>query len=747
MSDFFQRVGIIYTVLASLILLVELFFAFLVLNHDSRDKRNRVFFVFAISMASFLVTNYLADGLTSPAAALIDLRLYFVSTAVLTSSIFYFALIFPRDIGRGLWLRYLLVAYGIISTALSLSPLLVRNVTIESWGSNVVGGNLFMPYNMFNLLLLVGILVTLLIGLFRSKGQARKQMFYLSCGFFLFFITNLVVNVILPIATNTNQYARYGSYASAFFVFFTAYAIVAHKLFDIKLIIRRTVVYSGLLVFILGVYSVIVFSFTALLGTGNAFDGRTIAPNLLAAVLIAAGFEPLRQLLQRTTEKYLFKKEYEEQIVLRNLTQKLNNVIDLDEALEIMMQTIVKTLHVHHAITFILQNIENNELAIKRIKQIGYDKSTSIASNDKQLTLNYFVTHTDILLVNNLEDEVQEEKNRFENLHKAKKSSAALINKETASQEIRAHAVKQSFLRQLQNMEAEVVIPLLLNGQIIGLILLSRKLSGDTFFKEDLTLLETVGAQAISSIQKAKLFEGDQMKSEFVSIASHELLTPISAIEGYLSMILDENIGKVDPQAREYLNKVYTSAKRLSTLIKDLLSVSRIESGKLNIEAQSLDMAKMIQDTIDQLKFVAQDKGIALTFNKPYKEIAPVWADPDRTTQVLVNLVSNAIKYTPQGSVTITMVQILHPKPMVKIDITDTGLGMNKEQQSHLFEKFYRVDSPQTTGIIGTGLGLYITRSIMERMGGSISLKSASGAGSTFTITLPIFQVENTPAE
>jgi signal transduction histidine kinase len=285
-----------------------------------------------------------------------------------------------------------------------------------------------------------------------------------------------------------------------------------------------------------------------------------------------------------------------------------------------------------------------------------------------------------------------------------------------------------------------IAIPLHINRQPIGLILMSEKQSQENFSSSDMSLIEVVGNQAISSIQKAKLYEGDQMKTEFVSIASHELLTPVSAIEGYLSMILDEHIGQVDDQAREYLTNVYTSAKRLSALIKDLLSVSRIESGRMKVVAQAVDLPKMIGEAVTQLKFTAKAKDLKLIYTPP-TSCPPAWADPDRTMQIIVNLLSNAIKYTNTGTVTIKVSSQL-TMGRVSVDVTDTGLGMDKEQQAHLFEKFYRVSSPDTTNIQGTGLGLYISKSMIEKMGGSISLHSVPGKGSTFTFTLPIFKVE-----
>ena len=314
------------------------------------------------------------------------------------------------------------------------------------------------------------------------------------------------------------------------------------------------------------------------------------------------------------------------------------------------------------------------------------------------------------------------------------------------SEFIRAHAIKAAMYKKLESMDIAVAMPLWLKEQPIGLILLSGKQSDSNFTSVDMTLLGLVADQAISSIQKAKLYEGDQMKSEFVSIASHELLTPISAIEGYLSMILDEHIAgnNLDDQTKDYLGKCFASAKRLSMLVKDLLSVSRIESGKMKIEPQQLNLQKTIQDTVDQLRFVAEEKKVTLIFEAPNPPLPFAWADPDRTAQVMVNLVSNAIKYNrpENGTVTITTSLNKHDH-LITTSVTDTGMGMNREQMSHLFEKFYRIDSKQTMGILGTGLGLYITKSIVERMGGSINVQSTPEKGSTFSFSVPVLQVEN----
>ncbi len=548
--------------LVLLIIPFELGLSFLVLFQDRRsDYRNRLFFVFALSMVGFLITNYLADGLTDRLIATWDLRLYFVFTSILTSSIFLFSFVFPQNLNvRPLW-RNLVIAYGVVASLLSLTPLIVKDVKVESWGSNVVGGPAFFPYNILNLVILVTLLIFLFVSYRRSKGTARSQAFFLFLGFFIFFVVNLVVNVVIPIITATNQLARYGSFASAFFVGFTAYAIVAHHLFDIRVIIRRTVVYTGLLAFALGTYSMVIYFFTALFGGQNNFDARSFVTNLIAAGFIAVGYEPLRIRLTEKTDSFLFKKEYEEQAVLSALTKQLNDVIALDEALEIMMQTIVKVLHLHHAVTFIFQPAENGEIGVKRIKQIGYSSMSHLYLNERDFTTKYFTSHPGIATLVNLQQELEVEKHKFNYISK---KDVTKLPKD-AGELIRQHAIKDSVVKKLKSLNASIAIPLHLSNQPVGLILLSEKLTGDAYSKEDITLLETIGSQAISSIQKAQLYEGDQMKSEFVSIASHELLTPVSAIEGYLSMILEEGMGKVDDQARGYLEKVYTSSKRLAT--------------------------------------------------------------------------------------------------------------------------------------------------------------------------------------
>jgi signal transduction histidine kinase len=731
--------GLEYTILITSVSAC-LFIGLFVLVQKASSNTNRLLFLFTIASAFLSIANFYSLHQETGAQTLHVVRLELLCASFYSFLLFLTIHTFPSKKIR-LQKPYLLLSVSttLILGGLTQTPLIIKSIEGTGLNSVTTPGILIGFFALLNGFYIISAIYILTQRYRSSTGALKAQLQYLLLGVIssslLIFITDFVFVVILRISLFLSLLPLF----TLIFVFSTTYAIVTHHLFDIRVIIKRTVMYSGLILSTLGIYSLVVFILTGLFQGNNAFSTRTFLTNVFAAGLIAFTSEPIRRYLGKVTDRVFFKGEYEQQAVLKGLAEKLNDVIALDEALEIVMQTIVKVLHLRHAAVLIFQPGENGVTAIKRIKQIGYSATSHLFISEQDFIIQYFSTHPEIAEFDILQNDLEKEKYHMNTLARSSSKAAG----EDVSSLIRQHAVKSSVVKKLKALEVSVVIPLHLSQQPIGLILLSDKLSGDTFFPNDLNLLDTIGAQAISSIQKAKLYEGDQMKSEFVSIASHELLTPISAIEGYLSMILEENIGKVDEQARDYLGKVYTSAKRLSLLIKDLLSVSRIEAGRLNINTQSLDITKMINDTVDQLKFIAQEKALVMKVELPATPLPPVWADPDRTIQVLVNLVSNAIKYTPTGTVRITATLVHHPSPCVKVSVIDTGLGMSKEQQSHLFEKFYRVDSPDTTGIIGTGLGLYITKSILERMGGSIAIQSTLGQGTTFSFTLPLFKVES----
>lgn len=453
--DLVQRVSLFYTLFSLLLVPIELYLAFLVLKRDKHDIRNRRFFFFALSMIGFLLTNFFADALTSYVPLIWTLRFYFVSTTLLTTFIFLFVFVFPTIRPVKTFVYWGLVVYGILASCASLTPLIVQNVTVEPWGANIVGGPFFTPYNLLNLVLMIALFVTLVRLYLKSKGIERRQTFILSLGFFSFFVVNLVVNIILPIATGTAQWARYGSYASVVFLACTAYAIVAYQLFDIRVVIARTIIYTSLLAMIMAVYGLTVYLFASLFGNQA---NSNLAASLVTTTILAFSFDPLKNWIANKTDGWLYKKEYEQQEVTRILSEKLSNVVGLDEGLDVVMHQLTDTLHLSHAVTYVFQTGEFGKPEVKRSRDVGYANPTAITLEEHDLLVDYFSQHGAILSIPQLEQQINMEEEAIAHNRIAELS-------QNRSSFLREHAVKKTVLEKLKKLEASVALPLQLHLQ------------------------------------------------------------------------------------------------------------------------------------------------------------------------------------------------------------------------------------------------------------------------------------------
>lgn len=232
-----------------------------------------------------------------------------------------------------------------------------------------------------------------------------------------------------------------------------------------------------------------------------------------------------------------------------------------------------------------------------------------------------------------------------------------------------------------------------------------------------------------------KLKELDKQKDEFVSMAAHELRSPLTAIKGYLSMVIEGDAGDIPEKARQYLADSKAVTDRLVRLVNNMLNVTRIEEGRIVYQLEETSLIRAVQEIFNSSRVEAERKKLEFKISIPNGLDDNVKVDPDRVREVVGNIVSNAIKFTEKGSISITMT---NPKPeIVRIEVSDTGPGISKEEQSKLFQKFYRAES--TAGkTFGTGLGLYITRLLVENFGGRMGVISEIDKGSNFWFELPV---------
>lgn len=237
-----------------------------------------------------------------------------------------------------------------------------------------------------------------------------------------------------------------------------------------------------------------------------------------------------------------------------------------------------------------------------------------------------------------------------------------------------------------------------------------------------------------------KIKEVDEMKDEFISMASHELRTPVTVMRGYVSMILDEQGSKgLDEETKEYLGIIKVSTERLNNLIEDLLNVSRIEQGRMKMNNERIAGKAVVEETVKEFGVQAREKGLELLFQPDEQLSDEILVDKDKFKQVLINIIGNAVKYTPSGSVAVVL---KNKDSSLQIFVRDTGIGMSAKEREHLFEKFYRIKNEKTEDIIGTGLGLWITKQIIEIMGGTISVDSMENVGTQFMIQIPLVKTK-----
>lgn len=237
--------------------------------------------------------------------------------------------------------------------------------------------------------------------------------------------------------------------------------------------------------------------------------------------------------------------------------------------------------------------------------------------------------------------------------------------------------------------------------------------------------------------------ETSRQRDEFISTASHEMRTPVAAVEGYLSLAMNPAVATIDNRAKGYLDKAHTSTQHLGQLFRDLLSITKLEdSGKADT-IEVLDLTQLVKEVVSDMQFSADKKGLEIQFGagsgtvRGERAVLPVYAvraNPQRLREVTMNLIENAIKFTPQGRISVT---IGGTDDAVTVSVTDTGVGISNEDIPHLFQKFYRIDNSATRTIGGTGLGLYLCRTIIEISNGKIWVESKLGEGSSFKFSLP----------
>jgi len=502
------------------------------------------------------------------------------------------------------------------------------------------------------------------------------------------------------------------------------YAIVRHRLMDIKMVMRRYSVFLAALSTVLILATAVKYLLATYFYNYSVWGDPLI---LIAALFI---FPPIRNRFYRLANQYFFSSLYDSGEVIASLSDKLRTTIETEKIYDFIYQTLINAFHVK-AFGLLIYNDADKNYLVEYNNGFVLNKQ-KVFSEDKELN-EMFIKQNKLVITEDVR-----RLSRFDD-----NQTVALLKK----------------------LGVEILAPLNVKDKIIGLIALGAKESGDMYNEEDLKVLEVAGAQTAIALENALLYKEtknfsiklekevekathdlkkanvqlkklDAAKSEFISIASHQLRTPLTVIKGYISMMLEGNFGGLTKPESESLEKVFESNERLIQLVENLLNISRIESGRLQFNYQQVDMNKMVASVKEELEANAKRKGLILQYRAPTKSVPIIKIDDEKIRQVVMNLVDNGIKYTKHGSVTVKLEQA---ENKIRFSVTDSGVGIRPEDMGNLFKKFSRGSGISLIHTEGTGLGLYVARMMIEAHHGKIWAESAGvGKGSKFCFELPV---------
>jgi signal transduction histidine kinase len=298
---------------------------------------------------------------------------------------------------------------------------------------------------------------------------------------------------------------------------------------------------------------------------------------------------------------------------------------------------------------------------------------------------------------------------------------------------------------------SQLTVPIRREEQIIGVIALESSESG-RLDQEALGFVIRLADHATIAIENARLFEqvrcANEAKTEFVSFVSHELRQPMTSMRGYVDLLIKGRVGELSEDQRSFLETIQSNVDRMNALVSDLLDMSRIESNRIQLKIGKVSIEKVVEEALRTTRRQIEAKRQVLEVDV-HRDLPLVRGDQGRLVQILTNLIANAHKYTPEEGLIAIRAQRWSDRQgtdrrdgFVLCSVTDTGIGITPEDQKRLFTKYFRADHPDVRSVPGTGLGLVITKSLVELQGGEIWLESEVDKGSTFSFTIPVVQKE-----
>lgn len=714
--------------------ILNLILAYIVIVRDAKKPLNRLFGSFA-AIAGILV---LFDFVFRFYPDIYILRTTYALAALVGASGALWVLEICR-IKIKTYFKILFLLPGLFfSIAAYIDGFLVKNIhELTFLGYRGELGPLFIVFSVYLAVYLIFFGALLYFTQRQALSTFKLQLRYALFGLVSYGSLGILFSLVLPTFFNNYSFTLLDAPSSILFVAFTAYAITRYRFLDIRIVILRSITFG-----------VIVLTISAAFVALSATLGDILEPivpirsdilvGLLVGALVAILYDPMKKFLEAGTARFLYRKRYDPDKLLSEITEITSSVLVLNKLLEAIAKTLGAAFN-PSKVAFALLN-DKKKLNIAYVQGIDERQAAALAEAGQKVLFKEFQRSEGKTIV--LDE---------------------LVSRYEAGE---YQPVDKDLMYALHNIDISLIVPLYLKDNLNGVIALGAKKSGDLYTQSDLNILEIISGQTAIAIENAQLYdelrkfnitlqqrineatkdlrsantrmrELDKTKSEFISIASHQLRTPLTVIKGYISMMREGSFGKISPKILDNLEKVYTANERLIGLVENLLDISRIESGRQQFTWDNVRVEDLATTVVEELAKNAKDKGLKLIFAKPKTSTPMILADKNKLHEVIMNFTDNAIKYTKSGKVHVSVTA--EPKGYVTFSVKDTGMGIVKESLPYLFQKFSRGKDSFKVHTEGTGLGLFVARMIIEAHHGSLGVETGGpGKGSKFFFEVPL---------
>lgn len=694
--------------------------AFLVLAKNPQARVNKYFASFAVVLGTWSFTNYVS---LHPVVfnQLTWIRIVMAIVSFMLMFMVLLANTFPSGGPYYKKVAAFVVLPGILLALLALSPWLFTSVDYTNGQTQPVPGPAmfgFVPYVLVTLFFSIGVLLK---KLFKLKGIAKEYVRYGLIGIIATFALLLITNFVVVLAFKSSALVAFSPLIALIFTGSFAYGIGARRLFDIRLIVARFVAYLLLAVFAGALYGLTTAGLSLLISGIYLSTTQVVVSTIIVGVLLLF-VEPLRRFFNHVTRAIFYQDDYDTKNILDALANVLVRSTETKPLVTASLNILKKALKSDFITLILIDEAADDEKG----RHISVGRSAPLLAEVTPQQLQQHVTD--------------------------------VVSMDTAQ------APSNHFHREVQEAGISVIIRLETKSEVVGYCIFGYKTTGSAYSQRDIDLIRIAGDELAVAVQNTLRFEQiqvfnatlrkriedatkelrtsneqlqrlDAAKDEFVSMASHQLRTPLTSVKGYISMVLEGDAGKITGVQRQLLGEAFTSSERMVHLINDFLNVSRLQTGKFVLESKPIDLAKVTMQEVDSLQTTANAHDLKLQYRAP--SVFPIlYIDESKIRQVIMNFIDNAIYYSHEH--TVIHVELTIEEGDAVLRVKDTGIGVPKTEQAHLFSKFFRATNARKQRPDGTGVGLFLAKKVVVAHGGTIVFESVEDVGSTFGFRLPI---------